>query len=446
MSALYQLSGEARTIMVIFLYLAIGIQAGNIVLLNMGQRSEKKKIRNLISVVILACLILSIYILSRLFMNVYYGHFADPFPLLKIDPKYERAVIFGFIFLNILAITKVTADFFSYWHEISTSITRISIKEAMDKIPVGNMFCSEDDRILFVNPAMSRAMKELGFWEYESGERFWKRICGMDILGSGVCRDSADERKPDICVLRTGEGSSWEFSKTQVRIRNRSYTNISAIDVSEKDKLNIVLNNQYEELREIERELRKMGETIRQSQQEQAVLELKNRIHDIMGQRLSIIHQMLESGRHSGLSIKEFQDLLGTMLQDLKDRGAEDPKRIFENIKQSCALIGVSLSLQGEFIGTEEQKKLMMQVIREAVTNAVRHAKAKKIEVHISERLDEISVEIINDGELPKDSISEKQGIAGMRRRAAEQDGYIHIISRPIFAVLLNLPKKSEEN
>ncbi|MDO4720401.1 MAG: hypothetical protein Q4A78_07040 [Peptostreptococcaceae bacterium] len=445
MSALYQLSGEARTIMVIFLYLAIGLQAGNIVLLNMGQRVERKKIRNLISVAILACLILSIYILSRLFMNVYYGTFADPLPLIKIAPEYARLVLVGFIVLNILLITKVAADFFTCWYEISTSITRLSIKEAMDKIPVGNMFCSEDDRILFVNPAMNRAMKELGFREYESGERFWSKICGMDVVGSNIRCESACEQERDVCILRTDEGSSWEFSKTEVRIRDRRYMNISAIDVSEKDKLNIVLNNQYEELREIERELRKMGETIRKSQQEQAVLELKNRIHDIMGQRLSIIHQILESNRHLSLSLKELQRLLGTMLFDLKDREAEDPKRIFENIKRSCALIGVSLSLQGEFIGTEDQKKLMMKVIREAVTNAVRHARAKKIEVDISESLDEIHMKIVNDGELPQDSISEKQGISGMRRRAAEQDGHIHIISRPIFAVLLRLPKKSEE-
>lgn len=446
MSALYQLSSEARTIMVIFLYLAIGIQAGNILLLNMTVNSKKKKICNGISLLLLSYLILAIYILSHLFMNVYYGHYANPLPLIRIGPQYARAVIVGYILLNILVITKVTADFFAYWHEISTSITRLSIKEAMDKIPVGNIFCSEDDRILFVNPAMNRAMQELGCREYESGERFWTRICGMDVAGSSVRSEPARKRERDICILRTSEGSSWEFSRTQVKIRDRGYTNISAIDVSEKDKLNIVLNNQYEELREIEEELRKMGETIRQSQQEQAVLELKNRIHDIMGQRLSIIHQMLESNRHLGLSLEEFRGLLATMLRDLKDREAEDPKRIFENIKSSCALIGVSLSLQGEFVGTKDQQSLMIQVIREAVTNAVRHGKAKKIDVNIFETLDEISMEIINDGELPKEVISERQGLAGMRRRTAEQEGRIHIVTRPIFAVILNLPRKSAEH
>lgn len=444
MSSLYNLRSEARAVLMIFLYLAIGLQGVNLLLLNMTAPTKKRILKNLLSLLRLLYLVAAIYILSHLFTNVLYGHYADILPFVRIPKERGKAVVTGYVLLNMLIITRVIADAFRYWQEISDSITRLSIKDAMDRIPVGNIFCSEDDRLIFVNPAMTRVMVGIGCEEYESGERFWKKIKEMDISkegGSIPTLSGEEESSRDVSILRTG-GRSWEFLRRRVRIGDKWYTSISAIDVSEKDKLNLVLKNQYEELREIEKELRQMSETIGQSQQEEAVIELKNRIHDIMGQRLSIIHQVLESNRYLRLSSKELQDLLSTMLRDLKDKEAEDPRRIFENIRSSCALIQVSLSLQGEFLGKKEQQSLMIQVIREAVTNAVRHGKARNIEVRISENSGEIITEIINDGTPPEMPLEEKEGLRGMKRRAAEQEGRIHITTEPLFSVVLFLPKK----
>lgn len=178
-------------------------------------------------------------------------------------------------------------------------------------------------------------------------------------------------------------------------------------------------------------------------QRDEAILELKNRIHDIMGQRLSIVHRILEENKYIHFSLSELKLLLSTMLRDIKQRESEDAQRIFENMKRSCHLIRVRLSLRGEWIGTKEQQQVMIRVIREAVTNAIRHGKAKNILVSIKSQEDTICVRVQNDGALLSEAPTEKDGILGMRRRAAEHHGTIHIVTEPIFCVELRLPLKN---
>lgn len=179
---------------------------------------------------------------------------------------------------------------------------------------------------------------------------------------------------------------------------------------------------------------------------DEAILELKNRIHDIMGQRLSIVHRILEENKYIHFSLSELKVLLRTMLQDVKERESEEAARTFENMKRSCHLIRVRLSLRGEWIGTKEQQQVMIRVIREAVTNAIRHGKATNIIVSIEKKDNEICVRVKNDGAVLLKAPPEKDGIVGMRRRAAECSGTIHITTEPMFCVELRLPfQKSDD-
>lgn len=179
-------------------------------------------------------------------------------------------------------------------------------------------------------------------------------------------------------------------------------------------------------------------------QKEETILELKNRVHDVMGQRLSIIHRILEENKYIHLSVKEFRNLLDTMLRDVREKDIEEPIRLFESMKRSCHLIRVRLTLQGEFIGSVKQQHAMIQVIREAVTNAVRHGKAKNIEVSIERDDRQIRVTIQNDGERLMQPPVEKDGIIGMRRRAQELGGELEITIDPVFCVTMKLPVSEE--
>ena len=58
-------------------------------------------------------------------------------------------------------------------------------------------------------------------------------------------------------------------------------------------------------------------------------------------------------------------------------------------------------------VGVNLIKSILLQVIREASTNAIRHGNAKKIEVNAADNLESFCMTITNDGSIPNKSIVE---------------------------------------
>ena len=79
--------------------------------------------------------------------------------------------------------------------------------------------------------------------------------------------------------------------------------------------------------------------------------------------------------------------------------------------------------------------KVFFEIIREATTNAIKHAGSSQIVVKIDETLEEISMKITNDGKKPNEFITENEGIKGMRRKVEEIDGYFYVSTVPEFSV-----------
>jgi signal transduction histidine kinase len=72
----------------------------------------------------------------------------------------------------------------------------------------------------------------------------------------------------------------------------------------------------------------------------------------------------------------------------------------------------------------------LFRIAQEALTNVVRHAQARMVEIHLTTTAEEIVLEIRDDGEgIPMDSISsnESLGIIGMRERVMLINGRLSI-------------------
>lgn len=445
MISLYNLPNTVRVIAIILAYVAVGMQVTNILMINIQIQKTRPLIRNLIAILLLIGPIISIYMLGTVSDSIGAGVIANSIPGLEVPQDRVYWVSRVYILINLVLVSVIIVYFFINLRRTMNTITRLSIKEAMDRIPIGNIFCDPDDRVIFQNLFMLQAMKDADLSSHQFGLDLWQEIQQRSISEGKYFRFKKELFNPwqvkEICILRNLQGRSWEFIRADVIIGKKRYTHISAIDVTQEDQLNIALDKQYVELKKMNREIAQISKTLEETQREQTILELKNRIHDIMGQRLSIIHQILEENRHINLSMKEFKRLLGSMLKDLKDKGAEDPARVFENIKSSCNIIKVNLCMEGQFIGTPMQQETMLKIIREAVTNSIRHGKAKNIRVQIYECGEDLIMEIQNDGLTQEGKVAERDGIRGMRRRAKELGGAIHVMTHPVFTVKLVLPK-----
>ncbi len=79
--------------------------------------------------------------------------------------------------------------------------------------------------------------------------------------------------------------------------------------------------------------------------------------------------------------------------------------------------------------------KVFFEIIREATTNAIRHANSSKIYIKINETLEETNMTITNDGKKPNEFITENQGIKDMRRKVNSIGGIFYISTVPEFSV-----------
>jgi len=120
------------------------------------------------------------------------------------------------------------------------------------------------------------------------------------------------------------------------------------------------------------------------------------------------------------LHVQTLPEALGTL--------AERTEQMFQNsVEVNCGLESASL--------TTEQEQHVYRIVREAVTNAVIHGKARRIWIDIFSESGMVSVVVSNDGGPPIDPerISEGLGMRQMRMRARLLEGEIRFrrVDRP---------------
>lgn len=80
-----------------------------------------------------------------------------------------------------------------------------------------------------------------------------------------------------------------------------------------------------------------------------------------------------------------------------------------------------------------EQATALLRICQEALTNVARHAHATCVIVRLSNTLDQVLIEIEDDGEgVPTEKLTDRMsiGLFGMRERAELHEGEVHITGR----------------
>ena len=100
---------------------------------------------------------------------------------------------------------------------------------------------------------------------------------------------------------------------------------------------------------------------------------------------------------------------------------------------------GTKILLEGKLPQNEEKAIAFFEIIREAVTNAIRHANSTEVYIKIKGDTEHTKMTIRNNGKKPKAEIIENEGIKGMRRKIAQIGGKIEIITKPEFLINIEI-------
>lgn len=291
------------------------------------------------------------------------------------------------------------------------TITDFSIKKVIDECEFG-ILVLKGKRAKLINNKMYEILDKLNIKK--------------DYI-TNIIKQSIDQLDKNYCVKVE--------DKYYVFVINNN--EIITFDITEEYKLHQKLNWQNKKLKENNKKILLSIDNIEELEKEKNLLKLKNKYHDILGQNLSILQQYLNKENITQENFEEIKFMIQKMFIDIED--TDDTNANLGNLIEIHKKNGTDIIIDGKLPQNKEVAKVFFEVIREATTNAIRHAGSSKVFVNIKETLEETYMIITNDGRKPNEFITENQGIKDMRRKVKKLGGMFYISTVPEFSVNISI-------
>lgn len=301
-----------------------------------------------------------------------------------------------------------------------------SIKEAFDNLPSGICFFDSAGMLVLINKKMTELAFALTGRDLQYSD-------DMDILLSFPL--AADRINENTCLLRDGEVR--QFSHERIRAENgRLYDRYIAVDITEIYYKNKQLEEQTMRQARAVADLERMNADCAAAAREEEVLFLKSLIHNEAGACILAARNYLETGgKGDKAALVEMLSLTSDLLL-----GASDSVRsqgAVSDLTEAARAAGAELVFDfpegTDRFDPDSLPRLVIDTVREAVTNAIRHAGADRINVRLSREDGRVKAVVTNTGKLPDVEITEGSGLSSIRGRVERAGGVLHIESRPEF-------------
>ena len=332
------------------------------------------------------------------------------FIALFMQESISRNSLFIIALLGIIyEIISLIYMYFGYYKK--ETITDFSIKKVIDECEFG-ILVLKGKRAKLINNKMYEILDKLNIKK--------------DYI-TNIIKQSIDKIDKNYCVKLE--------NKYYVFVVNDN--EIITFDITEVYKLHQKLNEQNKKLKENNKKILLSIDNIEELEKEKNLLKLKNKYHDILGQNLSILQQYLNKENITQENFEEIKFMIQKMFIDIED--TDDTNANLENLIKIHKKNGTDIIIDGKLPQNKETAKVFFEIIREATTNAIRHAGSSKVFVNIKETLEETYMIITNDGRKPNEFITENQGIKDMRRKVKKLGGMFYISTVPEFSVNISI-------
>lgn len=331
-------------------------------------------------------------------------------------------------------------------------ITAFSTIETINVIPVGILYLDPKGRPLLMNRCMRKNLVELHMpTDLHDMSGTWN---GLRKLSAQMPESSKNRVRIDLdrfgearAVVEVSPSEIRLFVHDDVMVSGRPFERIIGLDVTEYAHAHDRLAQANHLLELAGQELQAQIEEVKKVADNAAYLRMRARVHDVIGQRLSILHRYLEEGRLDDESLEQIDPLLRSIAADLRSGGASEPAEQLDDIVHAFGLVSVQIDVEGALPEDTRVAAAFLQIIREASTNATKHAQAHQVHVHLwqeeSNGCDIARMTISNDGAPAPVSYREGTGIPGMRHVAQDLGGSLEVHAAPPFTLTVSIPLAS---
>ena len=331
-------------------------------------------------------------------------------------------------------------------------ITAFSTIETINVIPVGILYLDPKGRPLLMNRCMRKNLVELHMpTDLHDMSGTWNDLRRLSMQAPESSKDRVridlDRFGEARAVVEIASSEIRLFVRDDVMVSGRPFERIIGLDVTEYAHAYDRLAQANHLLELAGQELQAQIEEVKKVADNAAYLRMRARVHDVIGQRLSILHRYLEEGRLDDESLEQIDPLLRSIAADLRSGGDSEPAEQLGDIVHAFSLVSVQIDVEGALPDDTRVAAAFLQIIREASTNATKHAQAHQVQVRLWQEGhggDAVALMTIsNDGAPAPVSYREGTGIPGMRHAAQDLGGSLEVHPAPSFTLAVSIPLNS---
>lgn len=318
-----------------------------------------------------------------------------------------------------------------------SSLTAMSVKDAISVLPAGLCFYDETGRLLLMNERIADECREITGMPLLDGAAFWSAICGGNTAEGIVC-----SREGDSVLVGKNDGWAICYKRIVHRMDGRTVYELSGSDISREFALKKKVEEQNEELRKMNLRLRKYGETVTEVTKERETLAARVKVHDGMGTLILKTKRALLLGTSDKEAlIREWKGIVSLIYAPETEEDGE------EEIGKTAESVGVKIS----YAGVRPQKgsvaeKILVNAVFECITNTARHADGDELYIKVSDDGEFYTAELSNNGRPPQAEIAEGGGLSSLRRMTEMAGGRMKTKSFPRFLLTVILPKGDQKD
>lgn len=321
-----------------------------------------------------------------------------------------------------------------------SEIRRTSIIEAVDALPEGVLYIDRSGRVVYANDTMRSCLACMGMPSIISdASGLWQRICEHRAPDEAAVRESGSS-----VLVRLSDSETRLFVIEETYLRFVRCDLIVAYDVTEEDRVNRAILRMSRLCEESAVELEESLRNVAVLAEAEAFARMRSRVHDVIGQRLSILHRRLEDGAVSDSDVEAMRPVLDSIMDDL--RTCDDAPYDLPALVEAFGLVGLSIEVEGRLPPDSRQAGVVVGSVRECATNALKHAQAHRLHVRLFEDGGAFCFVIDNDGGPLRGELREGAGIPGMRHAVESVGGALTVEPAPVFTVSARIPLEKERS
>ncbi|MGN1041955.1 MAG: sensor histidine kinase [Christensenellales bacterium] len=318
-----------------------------------------------------------------------------------------------------------------------SSLTAMSVKEAISVLPAGVCFYDETGRLLLVNEQISNECGQITGMPLLDGAAFWSAMCEGKVADGVVCSVEGDS-----VLVEKNDGRASCYKRIAHILNGKTVYEISGSDISREFALKRKVEKQNEELRKMNFRLRKYGETVTEVTKERETLAARVKVHDGMGSLILKTKRALLQGEcDKEALINEWNGIVSLIY------APEIEGDRFAEIEKTAESVGVKIVYDGvrPKAGGEEEK-ILLSAVFECLTNTARHADGNELYVTFCDDGKFICANIGNNGRPPQAEIVEGGGLSSLRTMTEMAGGSMKTESSPRFLLTVRVPKEEKED